>query len=123
MTTTARRSAQAAFLVALRDTGSVHAACRVTALGKSSVYRWAASDRGFTAQLAVHPARHETPLAPERPSRVLPVPTVGHVPLPPEPLAYRPASRPPGPPMTLTAEEEARLALWVRLLASRAPRA
>jgi hypothetical protein len=72
MTTTALRSAQAAFLVALRDTGSVHAACRVTALGKSSVYRWAASDRGFAAQLGIHPARHETPLAPERPSRVLP---------------------------------------------------
>ncbi len=123
MSATARRSAQAAFLVALRDATSVRAACRTSALGKSSVYRWAASDRGFAAQLTVHPARHETSPAPERPPRVLPVPTVGHMPLPPEPPAYRPASRPPGPPMTLTAEEEARLAPWLRLLASRALRA
>ncbi len=123
MTATARRSAQIAFLAALRDTGSVRAACRASALGKSSVYRWAASDRGFAAQLAFHPARHETSPAPERPLRVLPALTAGHMPLSPEPRVYRPASLPSGPPMTLTAEEEARLAPWLRVLASRAPQA
>jgi hypothetical protein len=74
MTATARRSAQAAFLVALRDTGSVRAACRTSALGKSSVYRWAASDRAFrrnspsiphgTKHLSLLSARRACPLCP-----------------------------------------------------------
>src|SRR5260370_2727195 len=106
MSATARRSAQAAFLVALRDATTVRAACRTSALGKSSVYRWAASDRGFAAQLTVHPARHETSPAPHRPPRVLPVPTAGHLPRPPEPPTDRAASPPPCPPLALPAHEE-----------------
>jgi hypothetical protein len=54
MSATARYAAQAAFLAAhsVGDVSwSVRSTCRVTGLGKSTVYRWAASDHLFAEQL------------------------------------------------------------------------